>query len=109
MSHMQRDRRLLVLQVTKPTDGGRIAMIHAGSDLFLRACYAPAMRAPHPVSVHTADGGAKQVSEDAPLMLHDVAGPLCFAGDVVVPAVELPMLEVGGNGADSEACMVSNV
>mmetsp|Transcript_33325 Transcript_33325/g.57066 ORF Transcript_33325/g.57066 Transcript_33325/m.57066 type:complete len:89 (-) Transcript_33325:32-298(-) len=28
------------------------------------------------------------------MMLHDVAGPLCFAGDLVARAVELPKLEV---------------
>ena len=31
-------------------------MIHAGSDLFLRACYAPHMRAAFPVTAHTPEG-----------------------------------------------------
>jgi diaminopimelate decarboxylase len=78
-----------VCEVTKPTDGGTIAMIHNGSDMFMRACYAPQMRAPHPVRVFAADGTAKK---DKPA-LHDIAGPLCFAGDVVVSAVTVPQIE----------------
>ena len=43
-----------VVEVTKPftaDDGvdGQVAMIHGGSDLFLRACYQPQLRAPFPV------------------------------------------------------------
>lgn len=81
-----------VCEVTKPGDaGGRIAMIHAGSDQFLRACYAAHMRKPHPVSVFHKDG----VSKSGAPILHDIAGPLCFAGDVVCTAVQLPQVEVG--------------
>lgn len=93
-----------VVETTKPTDGGgMIAMIHAGSDLFLRQCYAPGMRAPHQVTAYEPDGTPKQ----GPLLAHDVAGPLCFGGDVVCPAVKLPgplragdivaLHEAGGN------------
>lgn len=93
-----------VVETTKPTDGGGIiAMIHAGSDLFLRQCYAPGMRAPHPVTAYEPDGTPKR----GPSLAHDVAGPLCFGGDVVCPAVQLPgrlsagdivaLHEAGGN------------
>lgn len=93
-----------VVETTKPTDGGgMIAMIHAGSDLFMRQCYAPGMRAPHPVTAYEPGGTPKQ----GPSLAHDVAGPLCFGGDVVCPAVELPgplsagdivvLHEAGGN------------
>jgi len=68
-----------VVEVTKPTDGGKIAMIHAGSDCFLRACYAPNMRAPHPVTVFDKGGAIKE----GDTVLTDIAGPLCFAGDIV--------------------------
>lgn len=85
---------------------GQIAVIHAGSDLFLRACYAPEMRAPHPVAAYTAQGERRCVSDSEPALRTDVAGPLCFAGDIVVRAVPLPRLvpgdvivlqEAGGN------------
>jgi diaminopimelate decarboxylase len=138
-----------------------IAMIHAGSDLFLRACYAPQMRGQHPITAYSADGSPKAaaastaVGKDHPSrsnssgsssdssgnnnsgansgtssgitaststsasstdsnsssdssssssssssgfhgVEHDIAGPLCFAGDVVAKGVLLPsVLEVG--------------
>ena len=81
-----------IVEVTKPTDGnGTIAMIHNGSDQFMRACYAPQMRKPFPVKVYTGDGEEKTENRQ----LHDIAGPLCFAGDIVVSGVELPQVEVG--------------
>ena len=80
-----------VCEVTKPTDGGTIAMVHNGSDQFMRACYAPHMRKPHPVRVFDKNGAAKKDN----LALHDIAGPLCFAGDIVVSGVEAPQIEVG--------------
>jgi diaminopimelate decarboxylase len=76
-------------EVTKPTDAGMIAMIHAGSDQFLRACYAPQMRAPHPVHIFDPSG----VPKTGETSLHDIAGPLCFAGDILCSA-ELPAVEV---------------
>eukprot|EP01043_Picozoa_sp_COSAG02_P032348 COSAG02_NODE_2157_length_9637_cov_4.208429_1_plen_447_part_00 len=78
-----------ICEVTKPTDGGTIAMIHHGSDMFMRACYAPQMRAQHPIRVFTSDGAIKQRE----MALHDIAGPLCFAGDVVASAVTVPQIE----------------
>jgi diaminopimelate decarboxylase len=78
-----------VCEVTKPTDGGTIAMIHHGSDMFMRACYAPQMRAQHPVRVFTSDGTMKKDVAG----LHDIAGPLCFAGDIVASAVTVPQIE----------------
>lgn len=80
-----------ICEVTKPTDGGQIAMIHCGSDQFMRASYAAHMRAPYPVSVFCGDGRPKCGNE----MVHDIVGPLCFAGDVVTRQAMLPMIEVG--------------
>jgi len=84
-----------VVEVTKPTEQGQIAMIHAGSDLFMRQCYAPEMREGHPIRAYTETGDRKQDTKDSPMMSHDIAGPLCFAGDVVSPNTMLPKLEVG--------------
>ena len=97
-------------------------MIHAGSDLFLRACYAPHMRGAFPVTAYTAEGGRKRGEGEGegggrgegggegeggggtvPVITQDIAGPLCFAGDVVVPAVSLPRLEPGDVVALHEA------
>lgn len=83
-------------------------MIHAGSDLFLRACYAPHMRGAFPVTAYTAEGGRKRGEGEGeggtvPVVTQDIAGPLCFAGDVMVPAVSLPRLEPGDVVALHEA------
>ena len=97
------------VEITKPTDGGgQIAMIHAGSDLFLRACYAPHMRGAFPVTAYTAEGGRKRGEGEGEggtvrVVTQDIAGPLYFAGDVVVPAVSLPRLEPGDVVALHEA------
>ena len=80
------------VEYTKTYDGGRIALIHAGSDLFMRACYAPAM-IKHRVSAHDPSGALKDPAS-SPVVPTDIAGPLCFAGDVVVKDAQLPSLEV---------------
>jgi len=81
-----------------PTAAAQIAMIHGGSDLFLRACYAPQMRAPHPISAYTACGERRRAGERGEEMVTtDVAGPLCFAGDVLVHSVPLPVLRPGSD------------
>ena len=52
-------------------------------------------------------GRLKGASDSGGAVLHDIAGPLCFAGDIVAPAVSLPVAlqpgdivvleEAGGN------------
>ena len=89
------------IQYTKDYDGGRIAIIHAGSELLLRACYSP-KSVKHRVVPFDAEGRPKA---DANVMPHDIAGPLCFAGDVVahaaLPAMDpgdiIMLLDAGGN------------
>ncbi|TYZ68839.1 hypothetical protein PybrP1_011540 [[Pythium] brassicae (nom. inval.)] len=66
------------------------AIIHAGSDLFLRTCYVPALF-PHRLSVYTADG----IESTAPLAKQNIAGPLCFGGDIIGRGVELPTIARG--------------
>lgn len=58
----------------------------------MRAAYASHMRGGYPVSVYTADGQPKDPSD---LCLHDIAGPLCFAGDLVAQQTLLPRVKVG--------------
>ncbi|CAK9062874.1 Diaminopimelate decarboxylase (DAP decarboxylase) (DAPDC), partial [Durusdinium trenchii] len=82
------------VEYTKSYDGGRIALIHAGSDVFMRACYCPETFIHHRVLTFDAKGFAKDASDPDSLVPHDIAGPLCFAGDVVVHDVRVPPLEV---------------
>jgi diaminopimelate decarboxylase len=81
----------------------RIALIHAGSDLFLRACYAPEAFGKHRTLVYDEFGLPRDLTN---LSCHDIAGPLCFSGDVVVRDAMLPpvetndivvLLDCGGN------------
>jgi diaminopimelate decarboxylase len=60
-------------------DGSRFATTHLGADLFLRAAYAP-HDWHHDVVVLDADGVEKS---DAAAEACNVAGPLCFGGDVI--------------------------
>lgn len=94
-----------VVEVTKPVPslGRTIVMIHAGSDMFARPCYAPNMRAPHPVWAYNADGTQKVATEKNPATTHDIAGPLCFSGDIVVPGAIVPALSPGDIVVLSEA------
>jgi diaminopimelate decarboxylase len=68
----------------------RIALIHAGSDLFLRACYCPDAFGKHRIAVYDEFGVARVADT---LSSHDIAGPLCFSGDVVVRNAMLPPVE----------------
>jgi len=68
----------------------RIGIIHAGSDLFLRTCYVPELF-PHRLEVFTKDGKPST----APSEPHNIAGPLCFGGDILGSKVELPAVEPG--------------
>jgi len=83
------------VEYTKSYDGGRIALIHAGSDFFMRACYCPEMFIQHRVFTFDKDGKEKATKEGEEPLPHDIAGPLCFAGDVVVRDVKIPEVQVG--------------
>jgi diaminopimelate decarboxylase len=76
--------------VPQDAGGRRIAVIHAGSDLFVRTCYCPAQ---FPLRVELFDAAfAPKRGEECE---HDVAGPLCFGGDKVARQVTLPRAEEG--------------
>jgi diaminopimelate decarboxylase len=81
------------VEYAKQYDCGRIALIHAGSDLFMRQCYCPDVFVKHRVFCFDAEGREKS---DPALVLvpTDIAGPLCFAGDVVVRGALVPELHV---------------
>ncbi|DBA03615.1 TPA: hypothetical protein N0F65_006794 [Lagenidium giganteum] len=66
------------------------AIIHAGSDLFLRTCYRPELF-PHRLSVYKSTGEASTL----PDAVQNVAGPLCFGGDMLARRITLPLIERG--------------
>ncbi len=69
----------------------KTAIIHVGADLFLRECYNPNDWY-HQVSVLNSEGllRNKRASET-----YNIAGPLCFGGDIIARKVSLPLIRSG--------------
>jgi diaminopimelate decarboxylase len=67
------------------------AMIHAGADLFLRECLNPTSWQ-HEYHVFDKSGKLKSGTDENP---YNLAGPLCFAGDILAKNVNLPFIEEG--------------
>ena len=78
------------VEYTKTSGGRRIATIHLGADMFPRTAYVPDVWR-HEISVLDPLGQPK----DAPMVVQDIAGPLCFSGDLVARARTLPLIEPG--------------
>ena len=81
---------LSFVEYTKNTGGRHIATTHLGADYFLRACYHPHQWMPK-VSCYSKEGAF--MSSDC--VETDVAGPLCFSGDLIVRKKMLPRLSKG--------------
>lgn len=78
---------------TKVSGGRHIAVVHVGSDLFLRTGYLP-KKWRHRISVLSDDATPK--SRDAgELVEQDIAGPLCFSGDLLAEGAQLPLISTG--------------
>jgi diaminopimelate decarboxylase len=69
----------------------KTAMIHVGADMFLRECYNP-QDWHHDISVVDAKGECRVGLDSLDYM---IAGPLCFAGDVIARGIKLPVIEPG--------------
>ncbi len=67
------------------------AMIHFGADLLLRECYRPEDWH-HDISVADTEGQLKAPGE---LRRYVIAGPLCFAEDVLARNLQLPPIKQG--------------
>lgn len=67
------------------------AMIHVGADLFLRKCYRPDDWH-HEVIILDKHGNPKKGTD---VNKYTIAGPLCFAGDIIANNLELPIVEEG--------------
>ena len=67
------------------------AMIHVGADMLIRACYQPDDWH-HELMVVDENGVIKSGRDYIPYV---IAGPLCFAGDVIARDISLPSVEEG--------------
>ena len=67
------------------------AMIHVGADLFVRECLNP-RDWQHEYSVFDREGRFKTGNDVHP---YNLAGPLCFSGDIIAKKLFLPRIEEG--------------
>ncbi|WP_240436933.1 diaminopimelate decarboxylase [Streptomyces sporangiiformans] len=79
-----------VVEYTKDAGGRRIALTHAGAHIATRTVFMPEAW-PLRIAVYDSDGKPKL----APERVQDVAGPCCFAGDLVARGRKLPELAPG--------------
>ncbi|GHF67488.1 diaminopimelate decarboxylase [Streptomyces mashuensis] len=78
------------VEYTKTAGGRRVAITHAGAQVAVRTVFLPGTW-PLRIAAYGPTGTAKH-GEPVP---QDVAGPCCFAGDLVAHAHPLPLLEQG--------------
>ena len=78
------------VEYTKTAGGASVAMTHAGADSLTRSVLLPET---WPLRVRCFD--AAGTPRDGPLSPWDVAGPLCFSGDVIARDRMLPGIEPG--------------
>lgn len=79
------------VEYVKKEPGYNIIMSHLGADFMLRECYNP-QDWHHEISILDKDGNIK---DRVVTQKYFIAGPLCFAGDVIGHDIELPEVEVG--------------
>ncbi|MGW2287099.1 diaminopimelate decarboxylase [Streptomyces phaeochromogenes] len=79
-----------LVEYTKDAGGRRIAITHAGAQTATRTVFMP-QAWPLRVEAYDAGGRRRRGRE----LVQDVAGPCCFAGDVVAHGRELPELTEG--------------
>ena len=79
------------VEYVKKEQDYNIIMTHLGADMFIRECYNPNDWS-HEITVLDKYGNLKNKSETNNYI---IAGPLCFAGDVIAKDIELPTIEEG--------------
>ncbi|MGW7262086.1 diaminopimelate decarboxylase [Streptomyces sp. NPDC054842] len=82
------------VEYTKEAGGRPIAVTHAGVQIAARTVYAPAS---WPLRIAAYDGKGRP--KPTPDVVQDVAGPACFAGDLLAEGRPLPLLEPGDHAA----------
>ncbi|MFD5429941.1 diaminopimelate decarboxylase [Streptomyces sp. NPDC127084] len=78
------------VEYAKRTGGRPIALTHAGAQVATRTVYAPG-EWPVRIAAYDAEGHPRM----GPDVTQDIAGPACFAGDLLAEARGLPLLEQG--------------
>lgn len=78
------------VEYAKSAGGRPIAITHAGAQLATRTVFVPDA---WPLRVEALDAKGRPKSGDP--VIQDVAGPCCFAGDLLAQARALPLLEAG--------------
>ena len=78
------------VEYTKTAGGRPIAVTHAGAQVAARTVYAPESW-PLRIAAYDAEGRPRT----GPVVAQDVAGPACFAGDLLARDRALPRLEQG--------------
>lgn len=78
------------VEYTKSAGGRAVAVTHAGVQVATRTVYAPGAW-PVRIAVYDAKGRPKE----GPRVVQDVAGPACFAGDLLAEGRRLPVLDPG--------------
>lgn len=78
------------IEYVKPGKTIHTAILHVGADLFLRECYHP-QDWPHEIIVVDRAGKIKTGRPQR----YVLAGPLCFAGDMIARDIALPEIEAG--------------
>lgn len=79
------------VEYVKHDPGINTAMLHVGADLFVRECLNP-RDWPHEYSVFDQAGNLRQGCDEHP---YNLAGPLCFSGDILAKGVILPEIKEG--------------
>ncbi|MFJ3826146.1 type III PLP-dependent enzyme domain-containing protein [Streptomyces nodosus] len=82
------------VEYAKRAGGRAVAVTHAGVQVATRTVYAPASW-PLRIAAYDAQGHPKK----GPHVVQDVAGPACFAGDLLAEGQALPLLEQGDHAA----------
>ncbi|MGA5373322.1 diaminopimelate decarboxylase [Streptomyces griseoincarnatus] len=82
------------VEYAKSAGGRPVAVTHAGVQVATRTVYAPQS---WPLRIAAYD--AKGLPKEGPSVVQDVAGPACFAGDLLAQGQELPLLEQGDHAA----------
>lgn len=82
------------VEYAKSAGGRPVAVTHAGVQVATRTVYAPAAW-PLRIAAYDAEGSPKE----GPAVVQDVAGPACFAGDLLARGQALPLLEQGDYAA----------
>jgi diaminopimelate decarboxylase len=78
------------VEYVKHSAAGNTVLIHLGADMFLRRCYRPE-EWHHEISLLDRNGKVKR----GDTLPYNVAGPLCFSGDIIARELRLPSPEPG--------------